>query len=339
LSGTDIARYTFAVNTNSPHRIRLGTRGSMLAQMQSELIASQLRAVHPGLVVELTIIKTTGDRIQNKPLHEVGGKGLFTRELEQALLAGQIDFAVHSYKDVPVTMPLVDTSALIIAAVPAREDVRDVLITQNGCSSISGLPKHVRVGTGSLRRRCQLLAIRPDLEIIPVRGNIDTRLRKLREGEFDAVILAAAGLKRAQLFDPAIMIPIDATEMVPSPGQGALALQCRADDVFTREILHVLNDPGTSACVNAERELVRLLHADCHSPVGIFAQIVGDQFHLRASVSAHNGTPPLIAAAVQSSLNDAKTLPDNIFQQLQNLGAMNALHPPAANFVDPQTPG
>src|SRR4051812_27983929 len=174
--------------------LRLGARGSMLSRMQSQSVADALEKQHPGLQVELVLIKTTGDRITDRPLHDVGGKGLFTKEIEQALLAREIDLAVHSFKDVPVTMPLVDQSDLIIAAVPEREDPRDVLIAPTA-RRIAELPEGAKVGTGSPRRRCQLLAARADLRVEPIRGNVDTRLRKLRDGDYDAILLALAGLR------------------------------------------------------------------------------------------------------------------------------------------------
>ncbi len=306
--------------------IRLGTRGSLLARMQSELVATQLRASRPGLVVETVVVKTTGDRIQDKPLHDVGGKGLFTKELEQALLAGQIDFAVHSYKDVPVTMPLVDASRLTIASVPAREDPRDVLASRAGWRTLSDLPAGARVGTGSLRRRCQILAIRPDVAVVPVRGNIDSRLRKLGTGELDAVILAAAGLHRAALFNSQTMTPIETVNMVPSPGQGALALQCRADDASTIGLLKTLDDSNTAICVGIERELVRLLRADCHSPVGVYARLAGGTAHVAASVGAKDGEPPLISVTISGSSSTGNELADRIFTMLDHRGAMIALH-------------
>src|SRR5687768_18563534 len=166
--------------------LRLGTRGSLLARTQSMLVADALERAHLGLKIEMHIVKTTGDQITDRPLHEAGGKGLFTKELEQALLAGEIDFAVHSYKDVPVTMPLVDQADLVIAAVPTREDPRDVLVSRKA-KRLADLPPGARVGTGSLRRACQIVHARPDVVIEPVRGNIDTRLRKLTEGHYDAI--------------------------------------------------------------------------------------------------------------------------------------------------------
>src|SRR5688500_3592950 len=207
----------------SGQTLRLGTRGSLLARTQSMLVAHDLERAHPGLRVELRIFKTSGDRIADRPLHEFGGKGLFTKELEQALLAGEIDFAVHSFKDVPVTMPLVDTTDLAIAAVPERESPFDVLVSADA-RKVQELPQGARVGTGSRRRRCQLLAARPDLAVEAVRGNIDTRLRKWREGQFRAIVLAAAGLRRARLFDESAMAILDdPAVMLPAPGQGALA--------------------------------------------------------------------------------------------------------------------
>jgi hydroxymethylbilane synthase len=255
--------------------VRLGTRGSLLAFTQSQSVATHLQQLRPDLRVELTIIKTTGDIITDRPLHDAGGKGLFTKELELALLDGDIDFAVHSYKDVPVTMPLVDVSRLVIAAVPIREDPRDVLVAGRAVRSVNDLSKAARVGTGSLRRQCQLLWLRPDLQVIPVRGNIDTRLKKQTSGEMDAVVLAAAGLRRAGLFDPVLMVELPVIEMVPAAAQGALALQCRADDSRTRELLQLMNDPATEFCTAIERQVIQLLNADCHSPIGVHAQFTG----------------------------------------------------------------
>lgn len=179
-----------------------------------------------GLRVEMVMVATSGDRIADRPLHEFGGKGLFTKELEQALLRGEVDMAVHSFKDVPVTMPLVDVSELVIAAVPAREDVRDVLVSEK-VRRLEDLPAGARVGTGSLRRQAQVLALRPDVEVVGIRGNVDTRIRRLKGGEYEAVILAYAGVKRAGLFEAGLMTPMAVEAMVPAAGQGALALQCR----------------------------------------------------------------------------------------------------------------
>lgn len=280
---------------------------------------------HAGLRVELSVIRTSGDQITEKPLYEFGGKGLFTKELEEALLAGSIDFAVHSFKDVPVTMPLVDPTRLVIAAVPAREDPRDALVSGKA-RSIAELANAAKVGTGSLRRRSQLLNLRPDLMVEPVRGNIDTRLRKCRSGEFEAVVLAMAGLRRAGLFDAGMMHVVEPEELLPAPGQGALALQCRRDDRRTRELLAVLNDPSTEACVAAERHLVQLLAGDCHSPIAALAAIDGAGMNLRAAVGGRNGTPPVIKASACGSVDEGARLAQSVYAKLLEQGAQVLLH-------------
>jgi len=238
--------------SETDHTLRLGTRGSLLAKTQSQLIASELEKHHKGLAVELVIVKTTADGIQDKPLYEIGGKGLFTKELEQALLASEVDLAVHSFKDVPVTQPLVNTDDLVIAAVPEREDPRDVFCSVSA-KRIEDLPQGAKVGTSSLRRKCQLLELRSDLQIEVLRGNIDTRLRKLRDGKYDAIVLAAAGLRRTGLFNEAEMVMLEPDQLLPAPGQGALAIQCRRNDAKTRELLGALDDPASECCVTAER--------------------------------------------------------------------------------------
>jgi len=298
----------------------------MLAKAQSGLVARELEQLHPGLKVELVIVSTSGDRIADRPLHEFGGKGLFTKELEQALLEGKVDFAVHSFKDVPVTMPLVEQSNLVIASVPKREDPRDLLVCHRA-SSLTQLPQGLRIGTGSLRRRCQILASRPDLKVEPIRGNIDTRVRKLQAGDYDAVILATAGTRRGGIFDPQLMHPIEPEELLPAAGQGALALQCRNDDPHTQELLKAMNDPVTRACVTAERELVRLLNGDCHSPIAALAQSgPDDSLTLRAAVGARGGEPPIISASSAGPISSPTALASQVFQQLLAQGAPALLH-------------
>jgi hydroxymethylbilane synthase len=315
--------------------LRLGARGSLLSRMQSQWVADALEKAHPVLKVELILIKTTGDRITDRPLHDAGGKGLFTKEIEQALLADEVDLAVHSYKDVPVTMPLVDQSALVIAAVPPREDPRDALAvaapsdpgaTPTTANVIRALPAGARVGTGSLRRRAQLLALRPDCAVLPIRGNVDTRLRKLRDGEYDAVVLALAGLRRSALFDTAFMTPIDPADMLPAAGQGALALQCRRDDAATRALLAALHSPQDAACVDLERAVVRALDGDCHSPIAALATIEGDRLTLRTAVGARDGNPPVIQAQHTASAQDAAEVLRHVVQSLRDQGADRALH-------------
>lgn len=310
-----------------PPLLRLGTRGSLLARTQSQIIASAVEKAHPGLRVELVIIKTTGDRIADRPLHDVGGKGLFTREIEQALLSGEVDFAVHSFKDVPVTMPLVDASDLVIAAVPEREDARDVLASSTG-GRIADLASDARVGTGSLRRRCQLLAQRPDLNVELIRGNIDTRLRKWRDGHYDAIVLAAAGLNRTGLFDHASMTVIEPIDMLPSPGQGALALQCRRQDAATQAVLAVLNHADTAECVAAERAVVAALEGDCHSPIAAFATISGaaGRIRLEAAVGARDGGTPVLRAAAEVDRGNPADAVSAVVASLFERGATPLLH-------------
>ncbi len=303
--------------------LRLGTRGSLLARTQSALVARMIEQFHPTVGVEEIIYVTSGDAISDRPLHEVGGKGLFTKELELALLHGQIDLAVHSYKDVPVTEPLVDQRELVIAAVPAREDARDILVTQTGCS-IGDLRQGARIGTGSLRRRCQLLACRPDLIIEPIRGNIDTRVRKLRDGLFDAIILAMAGVKRASLFDSAIMTPLNEAVMLPAPGQGALAIQCRRDDQPTRQLLAALNDVNTQQCALAERALVRHLRGDCMSPIGAHASVNNGAIRLLAAVGARGGSLPVLRAAGEAP--DAESAARAVYNALSAQNVEQVLH-------------
>ncbi len=309
--------------SNQLSHLRLGTRGSMLARMQSQQTADALMAANPGLHVELVILKTTGDQIIDRPLHEIGGKGLFTKELEIALLEGKVDFAVHSFKDVPVTMPLVDQSELTIAAVPMREDPADVLVSRVA-SSIAELPQGAKVGTGSLRRRCMILSARPDLTVEMIRGNIDTRMKKIDAG-LDAVILAVAGLRRSGLFDRATCHA--APELLPAPGQGALALQCRSRDANTIAVLAKLHHAPTADCVAAEREVVRKLNGDCHSPIGAFATISDGLATLRAAVGHRDGRPPVIRMTRSSSQQRLHLLPDEVFADLVAAGAESMLRP------------
>lgn len=233
--------------------------------------------------VELVTITTTGDRIQDRPLHEAGGKGLFTKEVELALIAGEADLAVHSFKDVPVTMPLVAEAKrlLTIMAVPEREDVRDALVTPDG-RGLAELAEGAMIGTTSLRRRVLLLEQRPDLRIVDLRGNVDTRLGRLNAGEFDAIVLACAGLKRLGRLAGLPHVPLDPTIFIPAAGQGALAVQCRAEDADIQAVIAPLDDPVARACVDAEREVVRRLNGDCTSPIGAWAEQSNAGLHLRA---------------------------------------------------------
>ncbi|MGE5612349.1 MAG: hydroxymethylbilane synthase [Bacillota bacterium] len=305
--------------------LRLGTRGSLLARVQSQMVADELERRHPGLRVELCIFKTSGDQIADRPLHEVGGKGLFTKELEQALLNNRVDMAVHSFKDVPVTMPLVEQEDLIVAAVPPREDPRDVLICLDA-QRIQDLPQGAKVGTGSLRRRAQLLALRPDLQIEGIRGNIDTRVRKLRSREFDAVILALAGLKRSGLFDAALMHPIPPADFLPAAGQGALALQCRREDQRTRNLLAAVHHEPSAVAVRMEREVVRRLEGDCFSPIAAFATIANNAIELRVAVGKRGGELPVLHASANGDLAQPDAVVEKVLAILSGQQIRTHLH-------------
>jgi hydroxymethylbilane synthase len=296
--------------------------------MQSQWVADALEKAHPHLKVELLLIKTTGDQITDRPLHDAGGKGLFTREIELALLNKEIDFAVHSYKDVPVTMPLVDPSDLIMAATPQREDPRDVLISPHA-KSIQDLPPNARVGTGSLRRQSQLLALRPDLRVELIRGNVDTRLRKLRDRQYDAILLAHAGLRRSALFDAHDMTPLDPTQFIPAAGQGALALQCRRTDTRTRQLLSALHDPKTATCVDLERAVVQSLNGDCHSPIAALATLTDNSLTLQTAVAKAGGHPPVLRAAATAPASNPTTLLNTVLSTLEAQGARALLHSPS----------
>ena len=248
--------------------VTLGTRASALARAQAEVVASRLRAAWPELGVETRTLVTAGDRTQaaGRPLPEIGGKGLFTEELERALRAGEIDLAVHSLKDLPTQ----EGPGVIVAGVCARDDPRDCLVCRDGLV-LSELPAGAVVGTSSLRRAAQLLALRPELEVRSIRGNVDTRVRKVREGEYDAAVLAAAGVLRLGL-GHAVSEWLPTETMLPAPGQGALAVQCRASDDAVLELLAPLEDPDTRAETTAERSFLSALGGGCAAPVAALAR-------------------------------------------------------------------
>ncbi len=272
-----IASTRMSVVSSPAKTLIIGSRGSQLALWQANHIASRLGRL--GVQTQIEIIRTTGDHLQTASLVQAGGKGLFTKEIEDALLNGTIDLAVHSLKDLPTD----NREGLTIAAIPQREDARDAMA---GCA-LNELKPGARVGTSSGRRGAQLLNLRPDLTVEPIRGNVDTRLRKLKEGQFDAIMLAAAGLRRlglereiTQLFTP--------DEICPAPGQGALAIQTRLDDVAL-EVCSALNDPRTSECVRCERSVLAALGGGCQLPVGVFAETDGESLHVRAIALSLDG--------------------------------------------------
>lgn len=263
--------------TASP--IRLGTRGSPLALRQAALVADRIRGQAPDRAVEIVPMKTSGDRLAQVSLGEFGGKGLFVKELEEALLAGRVDIAVHSLKDMPAELP----EGLCLAAFPPRDDPRDVLVTRAG-GGIADVPDGATVGTSSLRRRVLLLSVRPDLRIEAIRGNVDTRLAKLSAGMWDAIVVAAAGLARLGL-TPANARPLAPAEFVPAVGQGILAIEARSADREVRTLLATVDDAATRAQADAERAFLRQLGASCHTPVAAHAQLVNGELSLDGFVA------------------------------------------------------
>ncbi len=266
-------------------RLRIGSRGSELALWQAQHISDLLRA--QGHTVEIEIIKTTGDKITDVALAKVGTKGMFTKEIEEALVENRVDLAVHSLKDLPTEL----AADFEIAAVPAREDARDVFCSVK-FASIDALPQGANVGTSSLRRQAQLKAPRPDLQIHPLRGNVDTRLRKLESGEYDAIILAAAGLNRlgkTQLVRQVIPVEV----MTPAAGQGALAIEIRNGDSAMRSLLAFLEDVSARAATTCERALLNKLGGGCQVPIGAFAEIEGRRIRLRGLVADPDGSKVL----------------------------------------------
>ncbi|NNF78903.1 MAG: hydroxymethylbilane synthase, partial [Rhizobiales bacterium] len=265
--------------------MRIGTRGSPLALLQAEEVRDKLVAAHDLSPddIEIVVIKTTGDKVQDRPLAEIGGKGLFTKEIEDGLYDGSLHMAVHSMKDMPAELP----PGLIIDCLLAREDVRDGFISPHH-SSISELPKGAVVGTSSVRRQAQLQRLRPDIEIVPFRGNVQTRLRKLEEGVASATFLACAGLNRLGRSD-LITSPISPDEMLPAVAQGAIGVEVRADDSTTRDLLKPLNDEATEVTVTAERAYLSVLDGSCRTPMAGLAEISGAQLRLRTCVLSMDG--------------------------------------------------
>ncbi len=263
--------------------LTLATRASRLALWQANFVKEQLLQQHPALQIELLPITSEGDKILDKPLDKIGGKGLFIKALEQALQSGAADFAVHSMKDVPNEIP----DDLTIAAITERADPRDVFLSVN-YAHFSDLPQQATVGTCSVRRRAQLLALRPDLTILDLRGNVDTRLKKLLQGDYDAIILASAGLARLDLAEH-IKGYFSFEQMLPSVAQGALGIECRRKDTQLIALLQSLNHFNTAQCVQAERAFTAHLQGDCHSPVGVHAQMSNQEIYLQGVVASRDG--------------------------------------------------
>ncbi len=281
-----------------------------MALHQAGLVRDRLRAAHPEHAVELATIRTTGDRVQTRLLSEIGGKGLFTKEIEEALLDGRIDLAVHSLKDMETILP----AGLVIGAVLPRDDPRDALVARDG-ARLAALPQGARIGTASLRRRAQLMRLRPDLAVAPIRGNVDTRLNKLAAGEVDALVVALCGLERlgkaavvSEILEPAVMLP--------AVGQGALAIECREADERMRQLLGPLNDSASGACVAAERAMLAALDGSCRTPIAGLATIDGDRLHLEALLLSPDGDAER-RGQISGAIGDAVALGTELGERLR----------------------
>ncbi|MCH7714676.1 MAG: hydroxymethylbilane synthase [Gemmatimonadetes bacterium] len=307
----------------APHTtLTIGTRASRLALWQTGRITELIESAKPGVVCRAVRFTTAGDKQLDRPLPEIGGKGVFTQELEDALHDGRIDLAVHSLKDLPTAQP----DGLVLGAICERADARDVLVSRERWT-LESLPEGARIGTSSPRRRAQLLAARDDLEILPLRGNIDTRVRKALDGDYDAIVVAAAGVERLELTS-AIRQHLPFEVMLPAPGQGALAVQCRAADTSVRSLLQSLDDTACRAAVSAERAFLEALGGGCSAPVGAYACAApsssegggGGTLHLRGIVVAVDGSHA-VRVSVEGLRDDAAALGRNAAQQALAEGA------------------
>ncbi|HEY76376.1 MAG TPA: hydroxymethylbilane synthase [Thermoflexia bacterium] len=294
--------------------VRVGTRRSALALWQAHWVVERMKRHTPHLQVQVVEVHTLGDRRRDLSLSQAGGVGLFVKELERALLQGEIDLAVHSLKDLPTRLP----PGLALAAIPERGDPRDALVSRTG-RPLSALPSGARVGTSSRRRAAQLLALRPDLRIADIRGNVDTRLRKVEEGRYDAAILAVAGLVRLGRADRITEV-LSPEIMLPAVGQGALAVEVRADDERIRSLVAPLDHSPTRAATTAERAFLARLGGGCHAPVGAYAEVDGHQIHLRALVASPDGRT-IIRGARQGATSEAEALGWALAEDLLARGA------------------
>ena len=293
----------------SGHRLRLATRGSALALAQAALVTDALRAAHPDLEVEIVRVQTEGDIDRTTPLSILGGRGVFVRSVEEALVDGRADIAVHSLKDVPTAA----ADGLVLGAMLPRADPRDALIASHG-QRLAALPAGARIGTSSHRRAALLHALRPDIQVTEVRGNVDTRLRRVADGDLDAVVLAAAGLERLGRLGAATQI-FEAMEFLPAPGQGVIAVECRADDVDTLALLALIDDAPARVAADAERGFLGALGTGCSLPVGAYAQVDGDLVALRAMLADEDGGAPLFGDA-SGALASAATIGRGLGERL-----------------------
>lgn len=266
-------------------KVKVGTRGSKLALTQTNWVVDQLRAHNPEVEFEIEVIKTKGDMIQHIPLDKIGDKGLFTKEIEMKLLDGSIDLAVHSMKDMPSSLP----EGLKFSYTPPREDPRDALVLKEGYHSLADLPQGATVGTGSKRRKYQLLALRPDLNIVPIRGNVDTRIRKIETENLAGVVLAAAGLKRVGLEDK-ISAYLSPQEVIPAPAQGVLAIEVRKEDPHIDELMKSIYDETAALQIKAERAFLDTLEGSCHIPVGAYCEVADETITLTGLYGDEEGT-------------------------------------------------
>ena len=298
--------------------IKIGTRGSKLALTQANLVADSLKKTDSGISVEICIIKTSGDIMQDVSLTKIGGKGVFVKEIEDALLSGTVDLAVHSMKDVPTEIP----AGLIFAGVMKREDARDVLVSKNN-KKIEFMPRGARIGTGSLRRASQLLAVLPDLAIVSLRGNLETRLKKIETENLQGIILAAAGMKRMGLTEKISQyLPVET--MLPAVGQGALGLQTREADHELGKIVAKLNHESTAAEVMAERSFLRHLGGGCLLPIAAFGKLEGDKLTLEGLVAAPNGDS-IIRDKVRGAIAEAEELGKKLAEMILEKGGKKLL--------------
>ena len=283
-------------------KVVVGTRGSKLALVQTNWVVDELRKANPEVEFEIKVIKTKGDLITHLPLHKIGDKGLFTKEIEQQLLDKEIDMAVHSMKDMPSNLP----EGLKFASIPKREDARDVLVLKEGYKNIDDLPQGAKIGTGSKRRTYQLLKYKPDLQIVPIRGNIDTRIRKIEDENLDGVVLAAAGLNRAGLNNHiSYHIPTDI--MIPAPAQGALALEIRENDINMEEIISHIKDEMTEIQVAAERGFLTGVNGSCHVPMGAYCEIKENKIHLNGLYGDEEGKK-IVIQSITGEMKDAERI-------------------------------
>lgn len=302
-----------------PYMLRIGTRGSTLARSQTRWVEDKIRALFPDAEISVKIIKTSADKDTKTSIRSGSATGVFVKEIEDALLAHDIDVAVHSMKDLPSRIP----DALEIGAIPAREDARDALIVNGPCARLQDLPPKAVIGTGSVRRQAQLLGLRRDLVMKDIRGNVETRLHKLSAGDYGAIVLACAGLNRLG-FQDSISVRLDFSEMLPAPGQGALALEVRKGDERAAALIAGLNEPVTAVAVSAERAFLRRMGGGCNSPIAVYAAAANGQCAIQGLVAAADGAR-IIRASTSAPLKEAVAAADALAEKLLTMGGAEIL--------------